>query len=335
MTDAPEISDDLFLEASEWWRRAQGRLPNEIAALEDWLEADDRHATAFSYVRSVWESFDDNPTTPDMLKFRTEILGRSEKVWRRRLAPNSVSRRVAIAGIAAGVGAAVVTPLYLLLGGRQHENITTGVGEQRVTTLSDGSRVTVDAKSKLDVRFDRELRTINLVSGRAHFEVAKQPSRPFKVHALESTITALGTAFTVEVRKKVVSVTLLEGRIDVSKAVPHTHTIQTLEEVKPAQQVVIMTDSPAPPKYQPVDEAQALAWRDSELIFNDETLGEVVDRMNDYSRQKIFVDASASQIHVSGMYIAGETDAFIDALEKFYPVKAAVTADGITISARG
>src|SRR6185312_7016765 len=124
-----------------------------------------------------WDSFDDYQTSPELLALRTAVLNRVYRTGRRRWgAPN---RRAFIAACAAGAAAVAGVPLALMWRGRDQRTVTTAVGEQRAFTLSDSSRITLDANSQLKISFDRDLRLIDLVRGRAHFEVAKDPSRPF------------------------------------------------------------------------------------------------------------------------------------------------------------
>lgn len=335
MPESSESSRDLFDDAADWWQRVREGTPEDLVALNVWLEEDDRHRAAFEHIRTSWESLAEFHVAPEILRMRTTYLARAEKKWRSRLTVGYPTRRAAIALAAAGIAAAVIVPVALFFAQREIRSISTGLGEQRILVLSDGSRITMDANSRLDVNFDRELRRLTLVKGRVHFDVAKDAARPFRVRALENTVTAIGTAFTVEVRKQIVSVTLFEGRI----AVANTRTgaikdSELLPEVKPGEQVVINDNRPVPAQYSPVDEHRALAWRDSQLFFDEEPLSSVADRMNDYSKLKISVTGNANDIHISGMFIAGQTNTFVSAVQKFYPVSVMRTSDGITIQPR-
>jgi transmembrane sensor len=324
--------------AAGWWQRLRGHEPYDTAAFEAWLRADPRHGEALERVKAGWDSFDDYQTSPELLALRTAALNRVYRTGRRRWgAPNSLhapnlyapDRRALIAACAAGMAAIVAAPLWLIWRGRDRRLITTAVGEQRAFTLPDSSRVTLDANSQLKIGFDRDLRRIDLVHGRAHFEVAKDPSRPFKVHALDSIVTAVGTAFTVELREQKVQVTLFEGRITLADGARP----QVVEEIRPLEQVTLRSAA-AQPVVEQVDPRRALAWRDGKLFFNDEPLSEAAARMNDYSNTRITVEGPAANLRVSGMFIAGQTGPFIEALEAYYPVRAWYTAEGVTIKSR-
>lgn len=335
MPEPSESARDVYDVAADWWQRVREGTPEDLIALNTWLEEDDRHKAAFEHVRASWESLAEFHVAPEILRMRSQYLSRAERKWRNRLTANTPTRRGVIALAAAAVGAAIVVPTAWFFGHRDIRSISTGLGEQRVLVLSDGSRVTMDANSRLDVNFDRDLRRLTLAKGRVHFDVAKDAARPFRVRALDNTVTAVGTAFTVEVRKQIVSVTLFEGRITVANAKTGEAKDTTFfPEVNPGQQIVINETRLASPQYSQVDEHRALAWRDSQLFFDEEPLSSVVDRMNDYSKLKISVTGSASDLRISGMFIAGQTDTFVRAVQKFYPVAVVRTNDGITIQPR-
>lgn len=332
MSQTPDPTEDLFEEASGWWRRAQLGAPEDLSALEAWLVADPRHAEAFAYVRATYEGFDEHPASPELLRLRTRTLKRAEQIWRRRLDPAGPTRRLALGALVAGVGAAVATPVALMFDRRRGRVLATGLGEQTVTQLEDGSKITLDANSQVRVNFTKSARDIHLLGGRSYFEVAKDATRPFNVHALRSTVTAVGTAFTVELRRHAVSVALFEGRVNVTN---QGHGgVEVLSDIKPNEKILLKLDRAETPRYEPIVATRELGWRDRELFFDQTPMAEVADRMNDYSRRKIVVEGQARDYLVSGMYLAGQTDAFIDALDKFYPVEVEYAPGAITIRPR-
>lgn len=94
--------------------------------------------------------------------------------------------------------------------------VETRNGERRHFRLSDGTMVHLNASSHLTCRLDSRSREIWL-DGEAFFEVAKDPARPFVVHAASMNIHALGTAFNVKAYTEDAQyeTTLLEGAVEV------------------------------------------------------------------------------------------------------------------------
>src|SRR3546814_154335 len=100
----------------------------------------------------------------------------------------------------------------LLQGGKVY---VTSPDERAKVTLADGSVVTLDSDTRMLARIGGERRDITLLAGRALFDVAKDPQRPFVVKAGDRTITALGTLFDVDVSPTELRVTLAEGVVAV------------------------------------------------------------------------------------------------------------------------
>ena len=77
------------------------------------------------------------------------------------------------------------------------EDYATQVGEQRLVVLDDGSRMTLNTNTRVHVSLGSKQRSVEVQQGEALFEVAKDPQRPFVVHAGGSEVVAVGTVFAV------------------------------------------------------------------------------------------------------------------------------------------
>lgn len=327
-----DLTSDIAEAAATWWMRRQSGEGFDPAAFQAWLEADPRHAEAWTRAGSMLDSFDDYQSAPELLALRAQVLTRAHRHGRRRW-QSGVSRRGLLAACVGLAAAIVVAPLALIWLKPRQETYSTGVGEQRTLTLSDGSRVTLDANSLLTTAFSYGRRRIDLVHGRAHFEVAKDPRRPFTVTAQGYVVTALGTAFSVDAAHDRLSVSLFEGRVSLGP-VPGSSIDRDAIEMKPLQQVVIARARPDDWQVTAFVPDRESGWRVGRLFFDHERLGDVAERMNDYSRTKIRVEGPAADLPVSGVFAAGETAAFIDAVKTYYPVKAQVTSEGVTLRTR-
>ena len=60
---------------------------------------------------------------------------------------------------------------------------STGVGEQQLVTLQDGSTALLNTNSQIRVEYSDQTRNIILVKGQAHFDVMPNPNQPFNVYA--------------------------------------------------------------------------------------------------------------------------------------------------------
>jgi transmembrane sensor len=167
--------------------------------------------------------------------------------------------------------------------------VVTLQGEKKEITLPDGSHVWLNASSKLKyaAKFEGNERKVAL-EGEAYFEVAKNPSRPFKINAATSVTTVLGTAFNLRARagEKTVSVTVAEGKVaftceempvqDAVKLIAGDQGILTLE-TKHLERVKN-------------DDPNFLAWKTGKLIFKNTALKQVVAKLTDFYGKNIQVD---------------------------------------------
>jgi transmembrane sensor len=196
-----------------------------------------------------------------------------------------------------------------------------------VIVLSDGTRMSLDALSEVRVRYTPDVRNLELIAGRANFEVAKDITRPLKVRVGPRIVTALGTVFSVERESTDVVVTLVEGSVAVTtRDVPNSHI-----QMQPRQELRI-TDSGEVRLRSDIDPVQALAWREGKLIFDDAPLRDVVYRMNKYGATRIEVAGEANELRVGGVFKAGDTTAFVDAMQNYFPL--AVSHDSSTVTLR-
>ncbi|PZU19615.1 MAG: hypothetical protein DI584_18095, partial [Stenotrophomonas sp.] len=123
--------------------------------------------------------------------------------------------------LAAGVaGCALLAGSWTLLQPEQPEvpvhQYASAVGEQRSIALADGSMVTLAPASYIAVRFSAGVRDIELRDGEATFDVAHDSSRPFRVHAGDNTVQAVGTRFTVNRLPSGTLVAVSEGKVKVT-----------------------------------------------------------------------------------------------------------------------
>ena len=189
--------------------------------------------------------------------------------------------------------------------------IETEPGEWRHFALADGSIARVGPRSRLRVEFEDTRRSVYLTRGEAVFQVAKDPNRPFLVHAQMAIVRAVGTEFGVAHRHNTVVVTVAEGKVAVSQGgrpivrdVEKDHAVadstaadqadKKKEEsiaVSAGEQVSVSREKPM--TVQHVDPIRELAWAHGKLIFNsDTTLAQAIEQFNRRNRVQIEVDDS-------------------------------------------
>lgn len=337
MTAARPVSDvtDDMLETARRWRErmeAPAWSAADDAELEVWLQADDRHARAFERMGQVFSFFDQHATAPELIGARRALLGRVQRQARGRWFGGGVGRRRIAAGIAA---AAVLAGAGTWSLTQQGEVYRTGVGERRVVALEDGSTLSLDAMSRVSVRYSKGARELVLQKGQARFDVAHDPSRPFSVAARDRTVVATGTAFNIDLLKPEVRVTLIEGRVLV---VRKAAALPLLEPATPARPVelragqALVAPGDRQASIRSADLEQVTAWQEGKLVFRREPLAQAVERINRYSDRKITIaDDAAGEVLVSGVFNTGDVNAFLEAVNGFLPVRVVEGSDSIVL----
>jgi transmembrane sensor len=347
MTDLLETEEGPLspLQAATIWRMrrdAPGWSADDEATFQDWLARDELHRRAFERTGKVWDLVDSQAATPDVMVIRRDALHRAQRTARSRMARwhrggVDLSRRGALAAAAGVLAVAGVAAWPLLHPGEVYQ---TGLNERRVVTLQDGSRLSLDAMTKVTVRYTDEARRLTLEKGQARFDVAHDVARPFSVRARDRTVVATGTAFNIDVFGDKARVTLIEGRVIVMPAkddvgpLPKpgsTHLPPRAVELRAGQQLVAVLDTPTQ-VVSNVDLQQATAWQQGKLMFDREPLAEAVARMNRYSERKIVIgDPGAGAVEVSGAFDAGDTRGFLEAVTTYLPITATAGQGGVTL----
>ena len=211
----------------------------------------------------------------------------------------------------------------------------TGVGERSTVTLADGSKVTLNTRSRVEVTYSGDRRLVKLVGGQALFEVAKDPSRPFIVTAGWRRVTALGTAFDVWLDGEKVQVTLLEGKVAIEPTRPTVlqKIIAPERELVPGQQLVAGADAIGA-EVRKANLETATSWREGKVVFADTPLTEAVAEMNRYSATPIMIgDPSLARYTVNGMFLTAQPQSFVGAVTAYFPIDARPHPGGGTVLA--
>ena len=329
-------------EAALAWclRLAEGEFgAAERDAFDAWLAADTGNAALFDEAVAIWGAVEDQAGAPEMVVLRGQALESVRQANMLRWARGRFFSARALA-IAATLLVAVLAGVWSF---GLPQTYRTGIGERQVVALSDGSKLSLDADSLVTVRYSQSRRELVLRRGRARFTAAKNPLRPFTVTSAGKTVVAVGTEFSVERLGRQVRVILYEGKISVLSqtspiAAPHPVPIGAAHKpaeiaLKPGGELV-MADAAPVADLEQADLSRSLSWEGGQLVFKNEPLSAAVERVNRYADHKIRIaDPAAGNVLVSGVFAAGDTEAFVDGVTAVFPVRAEQRDNGIVISA--
>ncbi|WP_019866476.1 FecR family protein [Methylovulum miyakonense] len=286
--------------AINWWVRldADGDDADLQLAWQQWLAEDLAHEAAFAEISHLWGELGAlKPQVPPLgwvatnPKIRTR---RSQAIW-----------KYAPLAMAAAVLLFCFSPLWVWL----QADYQSPVGASRSIHLNDGSTVILNSDSALAVSMNAQTRELSLLKGEAWFQVSPDPQRPFRVHAGEGAVTALGTAFNIHVGEGQTEITVTEHRVAVDLDSGATTT-----NLQQGERVVYNRHAISPAE--PVDTEAATAWQRGKLVFENRPLGDVLAELNRYHHGYFTIcDSALAQRRVNGVFRTDQPLAVIDALQ--------------------
>jgi transmembrane sensor len=188
---------------------------------------------------------------------------------------------------------------------------------RRDFTLTDGSAIHLDVASEVRVRASSDRRDVELVRGRALFEVAPDKSRPFTVLAGTARVTALGTQFQVSREAEGVRVVLTEGSVAVADA----ELPSWGETLRPGEELNVSGSAETRVK-RATDVQVTTSWSRGRHIFRGTPLAQAVQEVNHYAPRKVRLgDPSIASLAVGGNFVAGDSESVVAAFAAALPVR--------------
>lgn len=292
-----EAGERAARQATAWFVRLNNPLAGDAdrAAFRAWLDADPLHRSAFADADDLWRDLGEPAR-----RLRADV--RRRETSRRR-----VGRARRLAGAAAVVATLAGGALWRDAGliDRAFADYATPPGPRRDVTLADGTKVTLDGDSALDVAFAATARDVTLVRGRAWFEVAPDADRPFTAHADAIAARAVGTAFAVD--RAAHAVTVDHGVVDV------TGNGETVT-LGPGRAVALAPDGTLGATTD-VALDTALAWRRGLIVLDAAPLGAVADELARRASGRLVIpEPSLRALRLSGVFRADDPDAVVEAM---------------------
>jgi transmembrane sensor len=233
---------------------------------------------------------------------------------------------------------------------------TTGVGEQHLITLGDGSVIELNAQSRIRVRYHSREREVDLLRGQALFNVAHEATRPFIVYAAGTQVRAIGTQFDVYRKPAETRVSVIEGTVAVLPITPdrsvdpgkanaagsaYTRPDEIASHESAAGEVLLTSGEQAVVVAQTAvkqlspDIAAATAWSQGHIVFHGTRLKDVATEFNRYNTRRLVIRApELLSFKVTGIFSSTDPTSLIRFLAGRPEMKVTETADEIVVSAR-
>ena len=331
MNNDPSVA--LFYEAaSDWFTRQQDSqhwTEQDKITFEQWLQQDPRHHQAYEEISLTWQAFERMERPASAISDASDAASltapaapshtrahRPKAGWRDRL---GLPWQAVLGGaltfcVAVGVGS-----WYWYQHSPQYtQHVQTAQAEQRDITLPDGSVVSLNQNSTLDVQYTPQERTLKLLQGEAFFKVAPQGNHRFVVKSANTQVRVIGTAFNVRLAPSWVYVSVREGVVNVNSTGDRENYSTTLS----AGDALRINLDTGLQKASPSTPDRAGAWQSGQLIFKRTPLHEVIDELQSYMTQPIeLIGTQIRPYPVSGFANTQRPTDFLDALPQLLPVR--------------
>lgn len=318
MRDA-DIDVRLLREAADWLVRWQTETPDDAwrSEFERWRTHSPAHAAAWQRAEAVAHDFQQAPA-----ELTRRTLDGVRAPARRRL-------------LRALGAVALATPAGWLLWRQAQQDgwradARTAWGEQRSLTLADGSQLTLNTASALDIQFDAHARRLRLRRGEVLIDTAKDtaiPARPFWVDTDAGRLLALGTQFAVRLLDDGAQLTVYQGAVEI---IP-THGARQI--VAAGEQARFGAHGAHAP--QPAADSQAW-WAEGILVAQDMTLADWVAELARYRPGVLRCDPAVAHWRVSGAFPLTDSDASLALLTRTRPLRLrALTRYWVSLEAAG
>lgn len=284
-------------QALDWLLRLQ-QAPHDPQLrdeFEQWCARDAANAVAYCKAEKLWQlSGQLAPTTTEHWPKAPllQLPVRRRRWW-----------------LGAAVAACLLVAVAPSLSLRLQADYRTAQGETRDITLADGSVVQMDSDTAIAVDYSGNHRDVKLLAGQAFFEVKPDKTKPFHVRAEAVKVTVTGTAFNVELRPGRVGVDVQHGSVrveDVVDAHVLSDALTAGERLRYVDGIVqVKTFAPS----------QAAAWRQGQLIADDQRVAELVQALARYLPGKVVLrDEALGDKRVTGVYDLRKPEAALRAV---------------------
>nr|WP_315844767.1 FecR domain-containing protein [uncultured Achromobacter sp.] len=293
---AGQIDPAIVRRASQWMARlwSDSASDADLAACAQWRAAHPDHERAWS-----------------RLQVMDAKLGKAAGPGASRAlldAPSGGRRRALQAlGLAVAAGGAA---LALRESGDWQAVLAdhrSGTGEIREVSLPDGTRVVLNTRTAIDVRFDAGERRVILRRGEILVTTAtdRAPAhRPFRVQSRQGMVQALGTRFTVRQEADLSQVAVFDGAVDVYPA-DAVGVDRGVVRVNSGQRTVFSAQRAEPPV---AARESAAAWSRGVLVAENMRVADFLEELGRYRAGFLRCDPAVADWRVTGVFSVLDTD---------------------------
>ena len=337
-----QLSDQVNQQAAEWFTLLQSEdiSASDRKALQAWLAEHADHREAFKQVELLWQDLGDlvGTTEGDAVRRSVEPQSMSDRLQSLFMAPLVMFKNiVSVPRYALSLVAVICVAVGSLMLPTANAPVTayysTVRGEIEVIVLADNTEITLGAKSAIRTHISDLERSVELLSGEAFFDVAKDRKKPFFVTVNDVVVEVVGTQFNVQKIRDAVNVSVLEGIVNVFEQGSNDRQGTSLPDVVlTAGQKVVKENDRAFESVRDVLSSDLGAWRLGRLIYRDISLADIVADTGRYFDGKIVLQSNdLADVKVTMTLRTDQVAQLPDMLAQTLPLKVHVISDDIIL----
>ena len=335
------FSEDVLDQAADWFDRQSDMSADERSHFESWLAASPEHARAYGMMRhtmldvALQDAVEESSSETTLAVEPVSTFAYLEAALKGWLDKSRAFCKARPAWATAAIAATMIiaaTPVLFFAETPPNTDFepqifATQIRERSNFTLSDATRVYLDADSRVAARLSQTSRTVTLSKGEAVFDVAADTTRPFDVLAGNVTVTVTGTRFSVSKVDRAIDIQVFEGSVQVT----HGRSAQLL----------LNGGDRATIDWLGAVERASLAngafetWRSGWLETDSMALSHVVARLNRYTEKEISIENEGlAQTKITGRFQPIDTDQTLAQLSALLDLEIETGEDRILLSRR-
>ncbi|MFT4069158.1 MAG: FecR domain-containing protein [Paraburkholderia sp.] len=309
----PNVAPEVAHRAVEWWLDlSSGSVtPSQRAAFDAWRAAHADHERAWQHIQAVSGRFQSIGDSAAANAARSALTLPARDTRR--------SRRAGIKALAVLLfaGGATWSARHRSAWPGWTSDLHTATGEVRTVTLADGTTLTLDTASAVDVRFTQDERRVVLRSGAIMVATGHRDGlapRPFVVQTAQGTATPIGTRFSVRQAQDATRLAVFEGAVRVvpDAAPSAAQMLRAGERAQFTTNAVLQREPVA---------SDAAAWTKGILVASNMRLGDFLDELSRYREGLLRCDPRVASLRLSGTYLLADTDLVLETLTRAMPLR--------------
>ena len=302
--------DPLSEQTIDWMVKLRAGTPD--TALQErfnlWLAKDPAHAQAWEQLnRRLGGSF------KTLRALDQRIPGQADEARQLLLQPTA-SRRDALRALTGLglLGGGLWLGASTALGDSLLADLSTGHGQRQDFNLADGSRLSLNANSAVDLHFTDRQRLLILRRGELVINVAPDPERPLCVRTAEGEVRSPAARFLVARQEQASRVVVLQQSVQTRLFSGVTRDLQE------GQAAILYPRSIVP---MVGDQRHRADWLQAKLNVLDDPLEDVVAALRPYTRGFVRVAPEIRGLRVQGVYPLDNSARAFAALAETLPIR--------------